>query len=71
MTSNCQRSLTFHKAILGQMSVARGAKNTLGFGFNIALAVEGEFYLHVHSHRFDQRWTTWALSGTGDVTRAF
>lgn len=64
-------SLTFHKAILGQMSVARGAKNTLGFRFNIVLAAEGEIYLHVNSHRFDQWWTTWALSGTGDDTRVF
>lgn len=52
------------------MSVAGGAKNTLGFGFNIVLAAEGKFYLHVNSHRFDQQWTTWALSGTGDDTKA-
>lgn len=49
------------------MSVAGGAKNTLGFGFNIVLAAEGKFYLHVNSHCFDQQWTTWALSGTGEI----
>jgi hypothetical protein len=51
------------------MSVAGGAKNTLGFGFNIVLAIE-EFYLHGNGHHFDQQWPTWALSGSGDDTQA-
>lgn len=45
MTSNCQWSLISHKAILGKISIAWGARNTLNSEFNIVLSLYEDFNL--------------------------